>query len=208
MTWIEPVTLSGYGVRLEPLRPDHHDALVDAVRDGELWRLWFTVVPTPERMRAEVDERLARLASGTMLPFAVVDAPTGRVVGMTAFADPDPVHRRVEIGYTWYAASVQGTGVNTGCKLLMLSHAFEVLGCVAVELRTHRLNEASRRAIEGLGAQLDGILRNHRRQADGTLRDTCVYSVVEHEWPTVRRHLEFKASRPRRAPRQDAPGPR
>ena len=201
MTWIEPLTLAGHGVRLEPLSVDHHDGLVDAVRDGELWRLWYTAVPAPEGMRAAIEDRLAARAAGTMVPFTVVDEVTGVVAGMTTYCNLDPASERLEIGYTWYRASAQGTGVNTAAKLLLLGHAFDVLGCIAVELRTHRFNAASRRAIEGIGAQLDGILRSHRRQPDGTLRDTCVYSVVAHEWPTVRAHLEFKASRPRRPAR-------
>lgn len=199
MTWIEPITLSGHGVRLEPLSPDHHDALVDAVRDGELWRLWFTAVPDPAGMRAAIDDRLAQQAAGTMVPFTVVDEVTGTVAGMTSYCNLDPAGPRLEIGWTWYRAGAQGTGVNTAAKLLLLGHAFDALDCLAVELRTHRFNAASRRAIEGIGAQLDGILRSHRRQPDGTLRDTCVYSVVAAEWPTVRQHLAFKATRPRPA---------
>ena len=198
MTWIEPLTLAGHGVRLEPLSADHHDGLVEAVRDGELWRLWFTAVPDPAGMRAAIEQRLGWQAAGTMVPFTVVDEVSGGIVGMTSYCNLEPDGPRLEIGYTWYRAAAQGTGVNTAAKLLLLGHAFDVLGCLAVELRTHRLNTASRRAIEGIGAQLDGILRSHRRQPDGTLRDTCVYSVVAHEWPTVRSHLTHKVSRPRR----------
>lgn len=192
MTWLEPLTLRGRDVVLAPLAPEHHDDLVAATRDGELWRLWFTSVPSPEGMAAEITRRLALQEAGTMLPFAVLDA-AGRAVGMTTYMNVDAVHRRVEIGSTWYRRAVQRTGLNTQAKLLLLTHAFEGLGCIAVEFRTHVLNAASRRAIEGVGARLDGVLRHHQVMANGTLRDTAVYSVVAPEWPAVRAHLEFRA---------------
>ncbi len=193
---VEPVTLRGQHARLEPLRVEHEAELVEAVKDGELWKLWYTVVPPPERMGAEIQRRLGLMAAGSMLPFTVFDA-AGRIVGMTTYMDVDSVTRRVEIGSTWYRADVQRTPLNTQCKRLLLTHAFETLDCVAVEFRTHRFNTASRRAIERLGAQLDGILRSHRLATDGTLRDTAVYSIIAAEWPTVRTHLDFQLSRPR-----------
>lgn len=193
---VEPVTLQGQHARLEPLRAEHEAGLVEAVKDGELWKLWYTVVPPPERMGAEIQRRLSLMAAGSMLPFTVFDA-AGRVVGMTTYMDVDSVSRRVEIGSTWYRADVQRTPLNTQCKRLLLAHAFETLDCIAVEFRTHRFNTASRRAIERLGAQLDGILRSHRLATDGTLRDTAVYSIIAAEWPTVRTHLDFQLSRPR-----------
>src|SRR5690606_19666774 len=172
-----------------PLSVDHKDGLIAAVNDGKLWNLWYTSVPTPDRMAAEIERRLALQAAGSMLPFTVVDRASGRIAGMTTYMNIDQAGPRVEIGSTWYAKSVQRTPLNTEAKLLLLTHAFEQLGCLAVEFRTHFLNHQSRRAIERLGAKLDGILRSHQRTADGALRDTCVYSVIAPEWPTVRTHL-------------------
>ena len=165
-----------------------------AVRDGELWRLWYTNVPKPERVTAEIARRLELRSKGSMLPFAVLDAE-GVCVGMTSFMNIDAVNRRVEIGSTWYTPRVQRTAVNTECKLMLLSHAFEKLDCIAVEFRTSFLNHQSRRAIERLGARLDGVLRNHQRHPDGSLRDTCVYSIIASEGPAVRAHLSFKLDR-------------
>jgi N-acetyltransferase len=192
----EPVTLSGRHARLEPLAAGHEAALCDAVRDGELWQLWYTAIPTPEGMAAEIARRLGLRAAGSMLPFTVFDGD-GRVAGMTTYMNVDAVHRRVEIGSTWYAARAQRTPLNTECKRLLLAHAFEALDCIAVEFRTHRFNQQSRRAIERLGAQLDGMLRNHQRAGNGTLRDTAVYSITADEWPTVRAHLDFQLARAR-----------
>jgi RimJ/RimL family protein N-acetyltransferase len=189
---LEPVTLTGQHVELVPLSREHHDALQDAVRDGELWRLWYTSVPAPEEMAAEIDRRLGLMAKGSMLPFTVIDRPRGRVVGMTTYMNIDPAGPRVEIGSTWYARGVQRSGLNTEAKLLLLAHAFDRLGCLAVEFRTHFLNHQSRRAIERLGARLDGVLRHHQRMRDGTLRDTCVYSITAPEWPTVHSHLTWQ----------------
>jgi RimJ/RimL family protein N-acetyltransferase len=197
MSWLVPVTLAGKHVVLEPLSQMRHDEFVVAASDGELWKLWYTTVPSPESMRAEIERRLQLQRGGTMLPFAVVDTSTGRAVGMTTFMDADALHRRVEIGSTWYRRSVQRTPLNTESKLMLLRHAFDVLDCLAVEFRTHFFNHASRRAIERLGAKLDGILRNHRVLADGSLRDTCVYSIIRGEWPAVRSHLEYQLTRPR-----------
>jgi RimJ/RimL family protein N-acetyltransferase len=192
MSWLQPVTLQGAHAILEPLSPARHDELIEAVRDGELWKLWYTMVPPPERMRAEIDRRLDLQAQGSMLPFAVIDPATKTAVGMTTYMNVDAVHRRVEIGSTWYRKRVQRTPLNTECKLMLLTHAFETLACIAVEFRTHYFNQQSRRAIERLGAKLDGILRNHQRATDGTLRDTCVYSIIASEWPAVRSHLSYR----------------
>lgn len=191
-----PVTLTGPHARLEPLSKDHGEALADAARDGELWRLWYTSVPAPEGMPAEIDRRLGLRDAGSMNPFTVFDAD-GRVAGMTSLMHIDAVNRRVEVGSTWTRASCQRSGLNTQCKLLLLRHAFETLDCIAVEFRTHRLNQQSRRAIERLGAQLDGILRSHLRMPDGTLRDTCVYSITAAEWPTIQTHLQWQLDKPR-----------
>ena len=193
-----PVTLAGQHVRLEPLSASHHDELVQAVRDGELWQLWYTAIPTPEGMAAEIQRRLDLQTQGTMCPFAVIDPTTSQAVGMTTYMNIDAVNRRVEIGSTWYRRSVQRTPLNTEAKRLLLAHAFEQLNCIAVEFRTHFFNQQSRRAIERLGAKLDGVLRSHQinphPQAQGTLRDTCVYSIVASEWPTVKAHLDFQLS--------------
>src|SRR5207244_4140269 len=166
--------------------------LIEAVRDGELWRLWYTSVPAPEKMGADIDRRLNLHAAGTMLPFAVMEAATGKAVGMTTYMNADAVNKRVEIGATWYRKSVQRTDLNTNCKLLLLTHAFESLDGIAVEFRTHFFNHASRRGIERLGAKLDGILRSHQMAPNGTLRDTVVYSIIASEWPTVKAHLDYQ----------------
>lgn len=192
----DPIELRGRHATLLPLRHTHDAALAEASQDGALWKLWYTTVPSPEGMPAEIERRLALQAAGTMLPFTVLDA-TGVPVGMTTFMNIDATHRRVEIGSTWYATRVQRTALNTECKLMLLTHAFDTLGCIAVEFRTHRLNVQSRRAIERLGAQLDGILRAHQRMPNGTLRDTAVYSITASEWPTIRAHLQCLLDRPR-----------
>lgn len=197
MTWLTPITLNGTHVRLEPLSQSHHDQLVEAVRDGELWNLWYTFVPSPDQMRAEIDRRLGLQEKGSMLPFAVIDQTTDTAAGMTTYMDVDPDNRRVEIGSTWYRKRVQRTALNTEAKLLLLQHAFEALSCIAVEFRTHYFNQPSRRAIERLGAKLDGILRNHRLASDGTRRDTCVYSIIATEWPAVKSHLNFQLAKAR-----------
>jgi N-acetyltransferase len=191
MAWLEPVTLGGQHARLEPLSQQHRDDLVAAVKDGELWKLWYTSIPAPEKMQAEIERRVALQAAGLMLPFTVRDAD-GSIAGMTTYMNVDAANRRVEIGSTWYAKRVQRSGLNTQCKLLLLTHAFETLDCIAVEFRTHFFNHQSRRGIERLGARLDGILRNHQIAANGTLRDTVVYSIIASEWPTVKAHLRFQ----------------
>jgi RimJ/RimL family protein N-acetyltransferase len=193
----QPIALSGKSVGLVPLTLEHHDELVEAVRDGELWKLWYTTVPEPEAMRAEIQRRLALQQSGSMIPFTVVDGTTGKAVGMTTYMNIDAINRRVEIGSTWYARRVRRTAVNTEAKLLLLAHAFDSLGCIAVELRTHVMNQQSRNAIERLGAKLDGILRSHCYARDGSLRDTCVYSIVRPEWPAVRETLLQHLAKPR-----------
>ncbi|MCE9520938.1 MAG: GNAT family N-acetyltransferase [Alphaproteobacteria bacterium] len=200
MPWPEPVTLRGRHATLEPLSPTHRDGMSAAVSDGELWRLWYTFVPKSEAMEAEIDRRLALQAKGSMLPFAVLDA-TGTCAGMTTYMNIDAVNQRVEIGSTWYAKRVQRTPLNTECKLMLMTHAFETLGCIAVEYRTSFFNRQSRRAIERLGAKLDDILRNHIRHADGTLRDTCVYSIIQSEWPAVKTHLAHQLERSPDEPR-------
>jgi RimJ/RimL family protein N-acetyltransferase len=191
MPWLESVSLRGAHARLEPLSQDHCDGLTEAVKDGELWKLWYTSVPKPEDMRKEIDRRLALQAAGAMLPFTVFDAG-GKIAGMTTYMNVDAANRRVEIGSTWYAGRVQRSGVNTECKLLLLAHAFEKLDCIAVEFRTHFFNHQSRRGIERLGAKQDGILRSHQIAANGTLRDTVVYSIIASEWPTVKAHLNYQ----------------
>ena len=195
-TWPSPIHLKGTSCSLEPLSSEHHDELVAAARDGELWKLWYTTIPSPETMRSEIARRLDLQARGTMLPFTTRDAH-GKAVGMTTYMNIDATNRRVEIGSTWTAAAMQRSPFNTECKLLLLGHAFDALDCIAVELRTHFFNHQSRRAIERLGAKLDGVLRSHSRASDGTLRDTCVYSITRAEWPTVRSHLQWQLVKPR-----------
>jgi N-acetyltransferase len=191
MAWLEPVVLRGVHARLEPLSQNHCDGLAEAVQDGELWKLWYTSVPSAEGMRKEIDRRLGLQASGAMLPWTVFDGD-GRIAGMTTYMNVDAPNRRVEIGSTWYARRVQRSAVNTQCKLLLLTHAFETLDCIAVEFRTHFFNHQSRRGIERLGAKQDGILRNHQIAPNGTLRDTVVYSIIASEWPTVKAHLDYQ----------------
>lgn len=197
MSWLAPTTLPGRHAVLEPLLPAHHDALLEAVKDGALWNLWYTSIPKPEAMQAEIARRLGLQSKGAMLPFTVRSTALNRVVGMTTYMNVDAAQRRVEIGSTWYAASSQRTPLNTECKLLLLTHAFEVLDCVAVEFRTSAFNQASRNAILRLGAKQDGVLRSHMRHADGSLRDTFVFSIIAPEWPAVKSHLQFQLTRPR-----------
>ncbi len=191
MPWLEPVSLHGAHARLEPLSHDHRDGLSEAANDGELWKLWYTFIPRAEDMAKEIDRRLGLQKAGSMLPFTVFDAEGG-IAGMTTYMNADAANRRVEIGSTWYAKRVQRSGVNTQCKLLLLTHAFEKLDCIAVEFRTHFFNHQSRRGIERLGAKQDGILRSHMIAPNGTLRDTVVYSIIASEWPTVKAHLNYQ----------------
>lgn len=196
MAWLSPITLSGPHARLEPLSQAHHDGLVEAVKNDDLWKLWYTSIPAPEKMHAEIERRLALQAAGSMLPFTVKDAD-GNISGMTTYMNVDAANRRVEIGSTWYWVRVQRTPLNTQCKLLLLTHAFEKLDCIAVEFRTHFFNHQSRRGIERLGAKQDGILRNHQIAPNGTLRDTVVYSITAGEWPTVKAHLTYQLEKAR-----------
>ena len=190
-----PATLEGHGVRLEPLSREHHPALVQAARDGELWRLFFTSVPEPEQAGKYVDDALKGQERGDMLPWAVRDLKSGAIVGSTRYHDIIPAADRVEIGYTWYAKRMQRTHVNTACKLLLFEFGFEKVGCKVVGLRTDNFNFRSQRAIEALGAKKDGVIRHHAPRRDGTIRDTVMYSVLATEWPDVRRHLESRLRR-------------
>jgi RimJ/RimL family protein N-acetyltransferase len=192
---LEPVTLEAHGVRLVPMTLDHAPGLARAAADGELWTLWYTSVPTPEDTRAYVQQALAGHEAGHMLPWVVTDAGSGEVLGTTRYHDVIPSASRVEIGYTWYAASHQRSHVNTACKLLLFRHAFETLECRVVGLRTDNFNFRSQRAIEALGAKRDGMIRHHQLRRDGTVRDTVLYSVRDHEWPDVARHLAFRLAR-------------
>jgi len=193
MTWLEPISLHGPHAQLKPLAQNHCEVLTEAVKDGELWKLWYTSIPKPADMSKEIDRRLALQAAGFMLPWTVFDAD-GKIAGMTTYMNVDAPNRRVEIGSTWYATRVQRSALNTQCKLLLLDHAFEKLDCIAVEFRTHFFNHQSRRGIERLGAKQDGILRNHQVAPNGTLRDTVVYSILASEWPTVKAHLTYQLS--------------
>jgi RimJ/RimL family protein N-acetyltransferase len=196
MAFIEPVTLHGRHATLEPLAAAHHDALNAAAADGRLWSLWYTFVPGPDQMREYIDTAQAMREHAGAMPFVIRDNASGEIVGCTRYFNVDAAHRRLEIGHTWHAARVQRTAINTECKLMMLTHAFEALQCIAVEFRTHWMNHQSRAAIARLGAKQDGVLRNHQRMADGSLRDTVVFSIIESEWPTVRRHLQYQLDRP------------
>jgi RimJ/RimL family protein N-acetyltransferase len=192
MAFIEPVTLEGRHVRIEPLAYEHADGVRAAASDGELWRLWYTSVPAPDKTKEWIDIALdVRTRLGGM-PFVVREKASGDIVGATRYFNVDAPNRRLEIGHTWYAKRVQRTAVNTECKLLLLTHAFEALGCIAVEFRTSSFNFQSREAIARLGAKQDGILRSHQILPDGTLRDTVVFSIIAPEWPAVKRHLVFR----------------
>jgi RimJ/RimL family protein N-acetyltransferase len=191
----ESVTLEAQGVRLEPLRMEHHDELVTAASDGNLWELWFTSVPRPDQVRAFIETALAGERAGHMLSWAVRDLSHGKVVGSTRYHDIVPAIDRVEIGYTWYAASAQRSHVNTTCKLMLLEHAFETLGCKVVGWRTDNFNFKSQRAIEALGAKKDGVLRHHHPRADGSVRDTVMYSMLQTEWRDAKRHLQLRLAR-------------
>jgi RimJ/RimL family protein N-acetyltransferase len=195
--FVEPVTLAGRHATLSPLAREHESALTAAAADGELWRLWYTGVPAPERTAAWIEAALAMRASQGAMPFVIRDNATGDIVGSTRYFNVEAAHRRLEIGHTWHARRAQRTAINTECKLLLLTHAFETLRCIAVEFRTSFFNFQSRTAIERLGAKQDGILRNHQILADGTLRDTVVFSIIAGEWPAVKRHLAFRLDRPR-----------
>ena len=193
----KPVTLERDGIRLEPLSPDHHDGLVAAASDGRLWDLWFTSVPDAGTTRAYIGDAAKGQSEGHMLPWAVRDLATNTIVGSTRYHDIVRAIDRVEIGYTWYAGRCQRTNVNTACKLLLLEHAFDSLGCAVVGLRTDNFNFRSQKAIEALGAKKDGVLRRHQTRRDGTVRDSVMYSILKEEWRDVRRHLELRLARNR-----------
>jgi RimJ/RimL family protein N-acetyltransferase len=192
---LSPVTLEGHGVRLEPLTPSHQDGLKAAVADGRLWELWFTAVPDPERAGDYIATALAGQQAGHMLPWAVRELASNTIVGSTRYHDIVPQIDRVEIGYTWYAASWQRSHVNTACKLLLLGHAFESIGCKVVGFRTDNFNFASQKAIAALGAKKDGEIRHHQARRDGTVRDSVMYSILASEWPDVKRHLHTRLGR-------------
>ena len=197
MAFIEPVTLKGVHATLEPLAREHEAGLKRAAADGELWRLWYTSVAAPEKMGEYVATALNMRERQGAMPFVVRETATAEIVGCTRYFNVDAPSRRLEIGHTWYAARVQRSAVNTECKLLLLTHAFEKLRCIAVEFRTHWFNHASRAAIARLGAKQDAVLRNHQISPDGSYRDTVVFSIIESEWPAVKRHLMFQLERPR-----------
>jgi N-acetyltransferase len=198
--FVEPVTLAGTHATLEPLARSHLPAVAVAAADGELWRLWYTSVPAPQNTEKWLDAALDMRERLGAMPFVVRDNASGSVVGSTRYFNVDAANRRLEIGHTWYAKRAQRTAINTECKLLLLTHAFETLGCIAVEFRTHWFNHASRAAIERLGAKQDGVLRSHQLMPDGSRRDTVVFSIVDGEWPAVKAHLRFLLARPRPAP--------
>ena len=197
MIALAPITLEGYGVRLEPLHQSHTDGLIAAARDGRLWELWYTSVPTSELTADYIATAIAGREAGHMLPWAVRDLSTNQIVGTTRYHDILAEVHRVEIGWTWYAASTQRTHVNTACKLLLMTHAFDALGCHVVGLRTDNFNFRSQRAIEALGAKRDGVIRHHFLRRDGSVRDSVLYSILAAEWPDVKKHLTNRLTRPR-----------
>ena len=195
--WPEPVELNGTHITVVPTSLDQKSDLEEAAADGELHKLWYTTVPTPEGVGAEIERRLSLQKKGSMLPFTIIDKSANKAVGMTTYMNIDAPNRRLEIGSTWYRKSAQRSPINTECKLLLLRHAFEVLDCIAVEFRTHFINQQSRNAIERLGAKFDGILRAHMIMPNGTVRDTAVYSIIASEWPTVEANLKWRLEMPR-----------
>lgn len=195
MIALEPARLEGHGVRLEPLAREHGEGLAGAARDGELWKLFFTSVPDPSEIHDYIETALEGQRDGHMLPWAVRDAATEEIIGSTRYHDIVPAVDRVEIGYTWYAARRQRTHVNTACKLLLLAHAFDTVGCAVVGLRTDHMNHRSQRAIEALGAKKDGVIRHHALRRDGSVRDSVMYSILRAEWDDVRKHLETRLRR-------------
>ena len=195
----QPITLEGNGVRLEPMALDHEADIAAAASDGRLWELWFTAIPSPDKVRAYIDTALQGQKDGFMLPWVVRELSEGKIVGSTRYHDIVAPIDRVEIGYTFYAKSWQRSHVNTACKILLLGHAFDTLGCKVVGLRTDNFNFASQKAIEALGAKKDGVIRHHAARKDGSARDTVIYSVLAKEWPDVKRHLELRMTRRDRA---------
>lgn len=192
MNWIKPLVLSGKYVTLVPLNLEHHDDLVESTKDGELWKIWYATVSSPDNMLKEIKHRLSEQEKGKMIPFAVIDNNTSKAIGMTTYFKISEIDRRLDIGWTWYRKSAQKTLVNTECKLLLLKHAFEDLKCIAVGFGANYFNKNSQRAIERLGAKLDGVFRNLRIMPNGAICDFCMYSIIDSEWNTVKVNLESK----------------
>jgi RimJ/RimL family protein N-acetyltransferase len=190
--WIEPVTFTGSRVFVEPLTLEHASGMAEAVKDGELWKLWYTSIPAPDKVDEYIKTALGMRENNGAMPFIIRDRESNKIIGCTRYFNVDEVNQRLEIGYTWYSESYQRTSVNTECKYLLLTHAFEKLDTIAVEFRTHWHNHKSRTAIARLGAKQDGVLRNHQKSADGIYRDTVVFSIINLEWPSVKKSLEFK----------------
>jgi RimJ/RimL family protein N-acetyltransferase len=195
--WPEALSIEGKYISVIPLSLDHQFDLEEATADGDLHRLWYTSIPKPDGIRNEIERRLQLRQSGSMLPFSIIEKSSKKVVGMTTYMNIDVTNHRVEIGSTWYRKSVQRSSLNTECKLLLLRHAFEEMDCIAVEFRTHFINQQSRKAIERLGAKFDGTLRSHMKMANGTIRDTAVYSIIASEWPTVKANLTWMLEKPK-----------
>jgi RimJ/RimL family protein N-acetyltransferase len=195
--WPEALSIEGKYISVIPLSLDHQFDLEEATADGDLHRLWYTSIPKPDGIRNEIERRLQLRQSGSMLPFLIIEKSSKKVVGMTTYMNIDVTNHRVEIGSTWYRKSVQRSSLNTECKLLLLRHAFEEMDCIAVEFRTHFINQQSRKAIERLGAKFDGTLRSHMKMANGTIRDTAVYSIIASEWPTVKANLTWMLEKPK-----------
>jgi len=191
-SWIEPIILTGTKVIIEPLSLEHADGMAEAVKDGELWKLWFTSIPAPDKVNDYINSALGMRANNGAMPFIIREKDSNKIIGCTRYFNVDEVNQRLEIGYTWYSESYQRSSVNTECKYLLLSHAFEKLDAIAVEFRTHWHNHKSRAAIARLGAKQDGVLRNHQKSADGIYRDTVVFSIINLEWSAVKKSLEFK----------------
>jgi RimJ/RimL family protein N-acetyltransferase len=189
MNWLNPITLKGKHATLVPLSKEHTNDLIEAVNDGELWKLWYAMVPSPENMTNEINRRLDLQSNGLMLPFSVVDNTTQKMIGMTTYSQVDNTNKRFDIGFTWYAKSYQKTFINTECKLLLLTHAFETLKAIAVGFRVDYLNKPSQRAVERLGAKYEGMMRNYALMSDGSIRDMCLYSILPSEWPRIKSHL-------------------
>ena len=190
MLWLEQVTLQGDYCILKPLLLEHHDALVEAVKDGDVWNLHYAMVPKPQDMKKEINRRLELQAKGLMLPFVVIHKETQKIIGMTCYCQIDAPNRRLDIGFTWYAKSYQKTAVNTDCKYLLLTYAFEKLNVIAVGFRVDYLNRPSQKAVERIGAKLEGLIRNYAIMPNGTIRDMYFYSILPHEWPRIKSHLE------------------
>lgn len=193
--WLNKVELKNKQVKLEPLKLAHVDGLTEAVKDGELWKLWYTSAPEPQKVEQYIIKALEEFDNGNSLPFVIIKIDNNQIIGTTRFMQLDSISKRLEIGTTWYAKSYQRTGINTQCKFMLLEYAFETLNCIAVEFRTHWHNMESRKAIERLGAKQDGVLRNHTIDRTGNLRDTVVFSILNSEWKTVKQSLEFKINK-------------